>query len=51
MGICSKEVGIPMNKHTEVLCFMAGTGVEVHNLVGEKGPVQRRDGEGKQCDD
>ena len=39
-----------MNKHAKVLCFMAGPGIEIHNLVREKGPVQRRDGKGEQCD-
>jgi hypothetical protein len=39
-----------MNKHTEVLCFMAGTGVEIHNLGTEKGPVQGSKSKRKQCD-
>ena len=40
-----------MNQHAEVLCFMAGTGVEIHDLVREKGPVQGSNREGEQCDD
>lgn len=39
-----------MNKHAKVLCFMAGTGIEIHDLIREKGPVQRRNGKGEQCD-
>lgn len=39
-----------MNKHAEMLCFMVGTGIEIHSLIREKGPVQRSNGEGKQRD-
>lgn len=40
-----------MHKHAKVLRFMAGTGVEIHYLGREKGPVQGRKGERKQCDE
>jgi hypothetical protein len=39
-----------MNEHAKMLCFMAGTGIKIHNSVREKCPVQRRDCEGEQFD-
>jgi hypothetical protein len=39
-----------MNEHAKMLCFMAGTGIKIHNSVREKGPVQRRDCKGEQFD-